>query len=165
MSSISCEILGLQFKSCIINAAGPKCTDEKELHAIGRSESGAIVMKTITIKPREGNPEPTIWIFKNGTINSVGWRNKGLEYYISVIPELKKYGKPIIASVGGFSSKEYTDVAREISQAGTDLIEVNLSCPNISNFPPPAYSHKIAAKILNKVGRLLKYLVTQAYNS
>ncbi|MBW2976847.1 dihydroorotate oxidase [Candidatus Woesearchaeota archaeon] len=146
-------ICNIEFKSCIMNAAGPLCTCLDELESIGKSESGAIVMKTCTLKPREGNPEPRIYEFEKGTLNSIGWANLGYKKYGGFIPRLKKYKKPIIASIGGFNEEEYATISKFLESKGVDMVELNLSCPNIEGFPPPAFNMNLAKKILKKSGK------------
>jgi dihydroorotate dehydrogenase (fumarate) len=127
------SIAGIPLSSYVCNASGPKCTTQTELMRLGRSTSSAVVMKTCTIKPREGNPEPRLYrVSGRVLIQSMGLPNLGYEEYIRISKELKKYRKPIIASVAGFSLEEYVTLVSAFQKSDVDLIEVNISCPNIS---------------------------------
>ena len=128
----STSIAGVELDSYVCNASGPKCTTYKELKDLGRSNSSAIVMKTCTIQPREGNPEPRlVHLGEHGLVQSMGLPNLGYEKYVEFSTRLKKYGKPVIASVAGFSFEEYVTLVEAFQKSDADLIEVNVSCPNI----------------------------------
>jgi len=94
---------------------------------------GAITTKTITLKPRAGNPPPRIYESECGVMNSVGLENPGLAVFIEKkLPEIQKLSTKCIVSVGGFSDKEYAQVVRTLTkEKGVDGLEINLSCPNL----------------------------------
>lgn len=156
MFNISTKICNVIIDPCIMNSSGPLCTTFEELKNIANSQAGAIVTKTCTKEPREGNPEPRIYEFGAGTINSIGWANLGCKKHGELIKKLKDYKKPIIASVGGFSVNEYVGVSKELAKCGANMLEVNLSCPNLPNFRPPAYVPEFAEKILNTIKKSVK---------
>jgi dihydroorotate dehydrogenase (fumarate) len=129
----------------ITNASGPLSVAAEELHALGRSAAGAIVTKSMTHCPREGNPEPRLATRINhnlGSINSMGLNNLGYQRYAELIPELKQYKKPVIASVSYAPCKhnlpleeQYLVIAKALEAAGADMLEVNLSTPNLTGIP------------------------------
>src|SRR2546426_2119214 len=84
-----------------MNASGALCVTRAELEALGRSRSGAIVTKSMTLEARTGNPEPRYYPFAGGSINSMGLPNLGYRAYAELIPALKTFRKPVIASVAG----------------------------------------------------------------
>ena len=94
---------------------------------------GAIITKTITLKPRAGNPPPRIYETAYGVINSVGLENPGLDVFIKEkIPLIKDLGAKYIVSVGGFSEFEYSEIIKKLDRIKkVDAFEVNLSCPNL----------------------------------
>lgn len=94
---------------------------------------GAVVAKTITLKPREGNPPPRIYETACGVINSVGLENPGLEVFIKEkLPLFAKLPTRRIVSIGGFSDGEYVACLKKLEHCqGVDAYEINLSCPNI----------------------------------
>ncbi len=94
---------------------------------------GAIVTKTITIKPRLGNPAPRIVETPAGMLNAIGLQNPGVDMFIEEkLPFFKKLGIPIIVSAMGYSAEELVSVIERLEKAdGIDGYELNLSCPNV----------------------------------
>ncbi len=94
---------------------------------------GGIVTKTITIRPRLGNPPPRIVETPAGMLNAIGLQNPGVERFLSdKLPYLRKLKIPIIVSAMGHSLEEFTEVVRLLDRAeGIDGYELNLSCPNV----------------------------------
>ncbi|WP_268793705.1 hypothetical protein [Shewanella frigidimarina] len=99
---LSTQIAGIPLESYLMNASGPKCTTWDELQTIAQSASAAVVTKSCTIKPREGNPEPRYKDLPLGSIQSMGLPNLGYKAYLEMVPQLKALGKPVIVSVSGF---------------------------------------------------------------
>lgn len=153
--NFSMTIAGVTFPSCFMNASGALCMTREELLALGRSRAGAIVTKSMTVEPRSGNPEPRYVGFSGGSINSMGLPNLGYLAYAELIPELKQFGKPVIASIAGLCEDDFLTMARVINQAKPDLIEVNLSCPNIPGKPQIAYDPVDSERLLKRVRPLI----------
>lgn len=151
MADTSVTIAGVGFASCVFNAAGPKDVTLEELRAIGESESGAIVMKSCTIEPREGNEEPRYADVPLGSINSMGLPNLGYERYMGFAEELRSFSKPVIASVAGLKADDFPRMVDAFQHSAVDLIEVNLSCPNIKGKPQIAYDPEEADRILGSI--------------
>ena len=149
--NLSTTIAGVVFPSCFMNAAGALCVTREELEALGGSTAGAIVTKSMTIEPRQGNPEPRYYGFPGGSINSMGLPNLGYRAYAELIPQLKRFGKPVIASVAGLTEDDFPTIAETINAAQPDLIEVNLSCPNIPGKPQIGYDPDASERVLKKV--------------
>ena len=149
--NLSTTIAGVVFPSCFMNAAGALCVTREELEALGGSAAGAIVTKSMTIEPRHGNPEPRYYGFSGGSINSMGLPNLGYRAYAELIPKLKRFGKPVIASVAGLTEDDFPTIAEMINAAQPDLIEVNLSCPNIPGKPQIGYDPDASERVLKKV--------------
>src|SRR5437660_10276142 len=148
---LSTTIAGVRFPLCFMNASGARCVTRAELEALGRSTSGAIVTKSMTREPRTGNPEPRYVAFADGSINSMGLPNLGYHAYAELIPSLKAFGKPVIASVAGLCEDDFPEIAGTISKAAPDLIEVNLSCPNIPGKPQIGYDFDASERVIRKV--------------
>jgi dihydroorotate dehydrogenase (fumarate) len=112
---------------------------------LGRSAAGAIITKSMTHCPREGNPEPRLAAHINhdvGSINSMVLDNLGYHAYAELIPALQRYEKPVIASVSYAPcehelpiEEQYLVIAQALEAAGTDMLEVNLSTPNLTGIP------------------------------
>ena len=95
---LTVTIAGVKFPACFMNASGALCVTPDELAALGRSRSGAIVTKSMTVEARQGNPSPRYYGFTGGSINPRGLPNLGYRAYAELIPELKRFGKPVVPS-------------------------------------------------------------------
>jgi dihydroorotate dehydrogenase (fumarate) len=138
-----------------MNASGALCVTEDELMALGGSHSGAIVTKSMTIEARQGNPMPRYHGFPGGSINSMGLPNLGYKAYAALIPALKQFGKPVIASVAGLCEEDFPTIAQVINHAKPDLIEVNLSCPNIPGKPQIGYDADTSERIVKRLRKIV----------
>ncbi len=152
---LSTTIAGVPFRLGIMNASGARCVTLPELEALGASHAGAIVTKSMTPLAREGNPEPRYVAFEGGSINSMGLPNLGFPEYVNIIPRLKAFGKPVIASLAGLSPDDFLEGAKALNEAQPDLIEVNLSCPNIPGKPQIGYDFESSARLLQSVRSVL----------
>jgi dihydroorotate dehydrogenase (fumarate) len=152
---LTVTIAGVKFPACLMNASGALCVTREELAALGRSRSGAIVTKSMTVEAREGNPLPRYHGFPGGSINSMGLPNLGHQAYAELIPELRQFGKPVIASIAGLCEDDFPTIARVINAAGPDLIEVNLSCPNIPGKPQIGYDAEASERLMKRVRPLI----------
>ncbi len=152
---LTTTIGGVRFPSCFMNASGALCVTPEELDALGRSRAGAIVTKSMTVEPREGNPTPRYYGFPSGSINSMGLPNLGYRAYEVLIPRLRAHGKPVIASVAGLCEEDFVTIARAINASRPDLIEVNLSCPNIPGKPQIGYDAEASERLLKRVRPLI----------
>jgi dihydroorotate dehydrogenase (NAD+) catalytic subunit len=94
---------------------------------------GGIVLKSVTLDPSRGNPEPRIWETSCGMLNSIGLENVGVDSLLSeVLPVLSDIGIPVIASIAGETVRSYARLARKIDRSGqVAALEVNVSCPNV----------------------------------
>ncbi len=155
MMDLSVTIAGVRFPSCMMNAAGALCVTREELEALGRSRAGAIVTKSMTLESRQGNPEPRYVGFPGGSINSMGLPNLGYRAYAELIPNLKQFGKPVIASVAGLCEDDFFTIAETINASKPDLIEVNLSCPNIPGKPQIGYDLEASERLMKRVKKVL----------
>jgi len=159
---MDCSFAGLNFKTCIWNAAGPKCTNRDELLALGRSDAGAIVTKSCTLEFREGNSFPRYFESPTLTTNSTGLANHGYQYYGELGEELKKTypSKPYIVSIAGLSQSDnltmidYFQYDNEKGITQPDLIELNLSCPNVIGKPQTGYDFEASRELLRKVAEI-----------
>ncbi|MEW6245152.1 MAG: dihydroorotate oxidase [Nitrospirota bacterium] len=152
---LSVIIAGVRFPSCFMNAAGARCVTREELEALGRSRAGAIVTKSMTLEPRQGNPEPRYYGFPGGSINSMGLPNLGYRAYAELIPSLRRFGKPVLASVAGLCEDDFVTIAEVITKSGPDLIELNLSCPNIPGKPQIGYDPEASERLIRRVRQVI----------
>ena len=148
---LSATLANVRLASCLMNAAGALCVTRDELEALGRSRGGAIVTKSMTPAFRHGNPAPRYHSFPGGSINSMGLPNLGSPAYATIIPDLRQFGKPILASIAGLSPSDFLEVAQAITAVRPDLIEVNLSCPNIPGKPQIGYDVEASRMLLRQL--------------
>ena len=96
------------------------------------SQVGALVSKTVTVRPRHGNPTPRILETPAGMLNSIGLENRGAERFLADdLPRMRSLGPKVVVNIGGESIPEFVDLAERFCRAGVDALEVNLSCPNV----------------------------------
>ncbi|MDD3726210.1 MAG: dihydroorotate dehydrogenase, partial [Candidatus Ratteibacteria bacterium] len=119
---------------------------------------GAIVTKTITLKPQKGNPQPRIWETSSGMLNCIGLQNPGIKEFISKkMYSVNTSGVQIIVSISGESPEEIKKMTEMLVGKGIKAIELNLSCPNVnrenlmvSQSPEDTYIFVKAAKDIGK---------------
>src|SRR3989344_5785945 len=154
MIDLKTQIAGVDFQHCVFNAAGRLCVTLEELKRIGDSMSSAITTKSCTLEPREGNPEPRYVDLPFGSINSMGLPNLGYKKYLEFIPILKNYGKPIVASVSGLKLSDNLEIIKAFNKTDVDMIELNLSCPNIAGKPQVGYDFEQTDEVLTEVMKI-----------
>ncbi len=131
MTNLRVNIAGVTLKNPIITASGTFGCGREMGQYVDLSEIGAVCVKAITLLPRIGNKTPRIAETPNGMLNSVGLQNPGLEHFIKYeIPNLKKYDTKIIANISGSTIEENCIIAERLGN-DVDLIELNISCPNV----------------------------------
>jgi len=129
---LSVTIAGIKFSNPVVAASGTYGfgEDYNELYPI--NILGGISCKGLTLLPREGNPPPRIAETPGGMLNSVGLQNPGADAFISEhLPFLKKKGGVIIANIAGETIEDYRAIAEKLDVTDVDMIELNISCPNV----------------------------------
>ena len=125
-------LAGVELKNPIVVPSGTFGFGREYGQFFDLSELGAICVKGLTPQPREGNPSPRIAETPMGILNSVGLQNPGVDAFIAgELPELRKHDVKIIANISGNTPEEYGGMCEKLSAAGVDMIEVNISCPNV----------------------------------
>jgi len=131
---ISVNICGIEFKNPIILASGT-CGYGYELSKfLDLNNIGGVVLKGISLKPKEGNPRPRLHETPCGLLNSIGLENVGIEAFIKEkLPLLKDIDTKIIANILGEDIEEYKELAKILENEAPKVcaIEVNISCPNV----------------------------------
>jgi dihydroorotate dehydrogenase (NAD+) catalytic subunit len=96
-------------------------------------EAGAVVVKTLTMKPRRGNPMPRLCETPSGLLNSIGLPNKGLPHFLrEVLPRLAGKSDCLVVNIAGTCTGEFGEMAARLDGAeGVDALELNISCPNV----------------------------------
>jgi len=130
--TLNIKLAGIKLANPVMNASGTFGLNNG--HLTDLSKLGAIVSKTITLEPREGNPPPRIAETAAGMLNSIGLQNPGIDKYISSdLPKYLSIGIPVIVSVAGKTIEEYVQITKKISLEPVSAIELNVSCPNVKS--------------------------------
>ncbi|WP_295628195.1 dihydroorotate dehydrogenase [uncultured Intestinimonas sp.] len=126
------NLAGVELKNPIVVPSGTFGFGREYGQFFDLSELGAICVKGLTPQPREGNPAPRIAETPMGILNSVGLQNPGVDAFVAQeLPELRRHDVKIIANISGNTPEEYGEMCEKLSAAGVDMIEVNISCPNV----------------------------------
>lgn len=152
--TFTAQIGNVVFPDIVYNSSGPRCTTLDELRALGESVSSAIMMKSCSPEPRKGNPEPRYKEVELGSINSIGLANHGYKKYIEYAAELKKEfpEKPVVVSIVGFCPEDFVNLVTAFqNEPNVDVLEVNLSCPNVVGKPQIAYDFETSDELLAKI--------------
>ena len=129
---LSVTLAGMTMKNPVAVASGTFGFGREYGQFYDLSELGAICVKGLTAQRREGNPAPRIAETPMGILNSVGLQNPGVDDFIThELPFLRQYDVKIIANISGNTPEEYGQMCDKLSEAGVDMIEVNISCPNV----------------------------------
>ena len=132
MSELSVKIAGVEFDNPIIAASGTIGFGHEYGELYPLSVFGGISCKGTTLKERPGNPPPRIAETPMGMLNAVGLQNPGVEHFINVeLPYLRKQGTVVIANAAGSTQEDYCRIAERLSDSDVDMIELNISCPNV----------------------------------
>lgn len=132
MADLSVNFAGIPFKTPVVVASGTFGFGREYGEFFDLSLLGGICVKGLTLTARPGNPPPRIAETPMGILNSVGFQNPGVDAFIEhELPFLRQYDTNIIANISGNTVDEYCLMAEKLSDAKIDLIEVNISCPNI----------------------------------
>ncbi|MEG1430262.1 MAG: dihydroorotate dehydrogenase [Oscillospiraceae bacterium] len=134
MSNIdqSVTLAGVTFKNPILVASGTFGFGAEYGEFFDISQLGGICCKGLTPQRRDGNPPPRIAETPMGMLNSVGLQNPGVDDFIAhELPQLKQHDLRIVANISGNTPEEYGGMCEKLSAAGVDMIEVNISCPNV----------------------------------
>ena len=132
MADLSVNIAGVQFKNPVIAASGTIGFGREYSEFYPLSVFGGISCKGTTLKERKGNPPPRIAETPMGMLNAVGLQNPGVGHFIEYdLPWLKQQDTVAIANVAGSTQEDYCKTVELLSETDIDMIELNISCPNV----------------------------------
>ncbi len=132
MADLSVKFAGLTLKNPVVTVSGTCGFGEEYAPYYKVSELGAIAVKGMTLAPRDGNPPPRIAETPSGILNSIGLQNPGVDAFMTKeLPRLKTEGATVIANISGSTIADYCKVAEKLSETEVDMIEMNISCPNV----------------------------------
>lgn len=130
---LSVNIAGVLFKNPVTTASGTFGSGKEFSEFVDLNKLGAITVKGVANLPWKGNNTPRIAETYGGMLNSVGLQNAGADYFIeNDIPFLRQYDTKIIVNICGHTIEEYCQVTQKLSDADIDLLELNISCPNVT---------------------------------
>lgn len=129
---LSVTLAGVALKNPIVPVSGTFGFGEEYGQFFDLERLGGMCVKGLTLHPRNGNPPPRIAEAPMGMLNSVGLQNPGVDAFLETEwPRLKKLDTVVIANISGNTPAEYGQMCEKLSDAGVDMIEVNVSCPNV----------------------------------
>jgi len=162
MSGLSINLAGVELENPTILASGILGSSASTLSRVWKAGAGAVTTKSIGPRKRDGHNNPVVYEIEGGLLNAVGLPTPGPEGGIQEIKEFKKSKSKskIIASIYASRIREYPLLAEKIASAKPDIIELNISCPNVEDEFGVPFSHdkKTATKITRNVkNRIRKY--------
>ncbi|ADU96132.1 dihydroorotate dehydrogenase family protein [Thermovibrio ammonificans HB-1] len=127
------KLFGVEFENPVWTASGTFGFGLEYAPYLDLNRVGAVCVKGLSVKPREGNEPPRIWETPCGMLNAIGLQNPGVEYFVEeIVPKLKEYRCRVIANIYGSTVEEYRAVAAALKGVdGVDAVELNVSCPNV----------------------------------
>lgn len=126
------NICGIEMKNPVTTASGTFGSGREFSDFVDINRIGAVTVKGVSSVPWKGNDSPRIAEVYGGMLNSVGLQNPGAKWFIeNDIPFLRKYDTKIIVNICGHTIGEYCDIAEIMSDADVDMLELNISCPNV----------------------------------
>jgi dihydroorotate dehydrogenase (NAD+) catalytic subunit len=150
--NLTTKISSLNLRNPTILASGIMDEDAGSMKRIFDCDAGAVVTKSIGLKPREGYPNPTFVELEYGILNAMGLPNPGIDKYCEEIKELKNSNVTVIGSVFGSNSHEFTELSKKMNISGVDALELNMSCPHAKGYGLEIGSDsKLVKEITSKV--------------
>jgi len=153
---LSTKLGDIAMKNPLVLASGVMGTSPTLLERAALSGTGAITAKSCGLKQREGHPNPVMVAWEHGLLNAIGLTNPGVDEEVELLEatkaSLKPLGVPLFASIFAGSLKDFSFVAEKIKKVEPDLIEVNISCPNVHDeFGLPFAANPESAAEVTKV--------------
>lgn len=126
------NLAGVELKNPVMTASGTFGSGEEYSEFVDLNRLGAVVTKGVANVPWPGNPTPRIAETHGGMMNAIGLQNPGIDVFCERdIPFLKKFDTKIIVNVCGKTTEEYCEVVERLADEPVDLMEINISCPNV----------------------------------
>jgi len=163
---LSVTIAGVKFANPVLTASGTSGTGEELSAVFDLKKLGAFVTKSISLEPRSGHPAPRVVETSAGMLNCIGLQNVGVERFISEKMDLlRTCGTRVVVNVVGREIEEYVAVAQRLNEVrGIDILELNLSCPNVKegldNGAKPEWVNLCVSRVRKATERPLMAKVT-----
>lgn len=130
--NLGVEFCGVKFKNPVFTASGTFNSGKEFESIVDLNQIGGIIVKGVASTAWKGNPSPRIAETYGGMLNSVGLQNPGVDIFIKEdIPFLRQYDTKIIVNLAGRTISEYCEVVEKLGDADVDMLELNISCPNV----------------------------------
>lgn len=126
------NIAGISFKNPVTTASGTFGSGMEYSDYVDLSRLGAVTTKGVSTIPWPGNPTPRVAETYGGMLNAIGLQNPGVDVFVNRdLPFLRSYDTRIIVNVVGKTAEEYCEVVERLSDCDVDMLEINISCPNV----------------------------------
>ncbi len=126
------EIAGVEFQNPVTVASGTFGSGAEYAEFVDLNRLGAVTTKGVANIPWAGNPTPRIAEVYGGMLNAIGLQNPGIDVFAKRdVPFLRKYNTKIIVNVCGKTTEDYIDVVEKLGDVDVDMLEINISCPNV----------------------------------
>ena len=152
-------IAGVEFKNPVTTASGTFGSGMEYSQFVDLSRLGAVTTKGVALTPWQGNDTIRVTEVYGGMLNAIGLQNPGIDVFLERdVPFLKKYDTKIIVNVCGKTVEEYVGVVEKLADAPVDMLEINVSCPNVKE---GAIAFGQDAKALENITREIKKVAKQ----
>ncbi len=156
--ALAIEIAGLKLRNPVMTASGTFGYGSEFAPYIDLEKLGAVIVKGLSLKARQGNPSPRIVETPCGMLNAIGLQNVGVEGFIKdKLPFLRRFKTPVIANIFGETVDDYRELALRLEAAGgVAALEINISCPNVKKGgilfgTDPQEAHKVVSAVTGAV--------------
>ena len=158
MANLQTNLLGFVMNSPVIGASGTAGYGVEYETLVDLARVGGISGKGLTLHGQYGNECERLWETPSVLINSIGLQNPGVQHFIDVeLPAMlalkRKYGTVVIANLGGHSEEEYVEGAALLSESDVDIVELNISCPNVKQ---GGMAYGVQAEAAGQVTRMVR---------
>ncbi|OGW86200.1 MAG: dihydroorotate dehydrogenase B catalytic subunit [Omnitrophica bacterium RIFCSPHIGHO2_02_FULL_46_11] len=157
--NLTIKIGNLTFKNPVTVASGTFGSKDEYAKYVDYAKLGAIVTKTVTRKPRKGNPMPRIFETPSGMLNAIGLQNKGIDDFIEYkIPYFKKVKTHLIVNIAGESVEDFVYLAKKLDpEKSVSALELNISCPNVKKGLEFCAKPELAYEVVKAVKEATKH--------
>jgi len=149
--SLEVEVAGLSLKNPFMNASGVLSNTAGLLKRLAEAGAGAVVTKSLSLKPVEGYPNPVVVELPFGYLNAIGLANPGLDAFAEEMAELKGLDVPIIISVFASTVEEFARASFKAEELGASAVELNLSCPHAGGLTTYSRDARLAYDVVSRV--------------
>ena len=152
-------LAGITLKNPVMVSSGTFGSGEEYGEYVDVSRLGALVTKGVALSPWKGNETPRVAETPSGMLNAIGLQNPGVDVFLERdMPRLEGIGTKVIVNVCGHSLEEYVGVVEKLDQSAADMLEINISCPNVNACflafgQDPAMVEKVTSEVKKRTGK------------